>query len=371
MRALLLASIFTVLSSVSGWGQGIDVVSRSQGASEGKGPADMIGATLSAIQVRLLAIKDQYRQLIEFGDARLGATRLDYEKGKMSWPDGKTGGPKFDVKDGCQLRVAISYPMAATPTLAAADQGGCYPYADLSYSFFLSSDPNNPAHDAFEKAVREIVNQESAKLAEQLCKLRLEEVCRTLRAQAGGEWEPGLHNGFLYGVLVVRGRLRNASGKTVADYHVLPIGTRVDRYGSRTLGMYGKAQGKVSIVGLGPCFNVVEFLRTREDDTVKKARGALTETLELSPPRITIEMYRPVLASAEGALERAQEKSFPDIAPVKRNSVAVGETPVIEERDGVLRFVWEMITSSKTGFRVVVERAKDGGISVLEVKLGL
>lgn len=200
----------------------------------------------------------------------------------------------------------------------------------------------------------------------------LEEVCRVLKAQAGGEWEPGLHNSFSPSVEeVVRGRLRDASGKTLATYLVLPIGAGVDPYAQKALGLYGKAHGRVSILGLGPRFTVVEVLRAGDDEAVKQARSALVKTLELSPPRITVDMYRPVLSAAERALERAQAQSLPDIAPARRRSIAGGQTPFIEERDGTLRFVWEVITSSKTGYRVAVEQARDGKVSVLEVKLGL
>jgi len=333
--------------------------------------AELIGTTLSAIQARLLEIKDGHPQLSEFADTRLTDTRLEYEKGEVSWPKGKMGGPRFNVKDGCHLRVSFRYPVETEPTWAAADQGAYYPSSGLSWSFLLFSDPDNPDHDAFEKAARGIVVQECTKLAEQLCRSRLEKVCQALKAQAGGEWEPGAHNGFRYGVLVVRGRLRHASGKTVATYHVLPIGAGVEPYGRTALGMYGKVRAKVSILGLGRRFTVVEFLRAREGEAVKKARAALVETLELSPPRLTVDTYRRVLAAAERALKRAQRKSPPDVSPARRNSIAVGQTAFIEERDGVFRFVWERATSSKTGYRITVEQVRDGKASVLEVKLGL
>ena len=232
--------------------------------------------------------------------------------------------------------------------------------------FIRTAEPTTPAVPIHQAPVVDRSPEAAAVLIH-----RLEKVCQALKAQAGGEWEPGLHNGFRYGVLVVRGRLRDASRKTVANYHVLPIGAGVDRYGRRALGMCGKAHTKVSILGLGPRFIVVEFLRVREDEAVKKARVALVKTLELSPPRITVDMYRRVLVAAERALERAQGKSLPDVAPARRNSIAVGQTPSIEERDGAFRFVWEMITSNKTGFRVTAQREKEGKVSILEVTLGL
>ena len=339
--------------------------------SSAEAAAALIQSSLRAMQARLVGMKGQYPQLSELGHARLEATRLEYKKGEVSWPEGKMGGPRFSVKDGCHLQVTFRYPVETEPTVAAGDQGAYCPYAGLFCSFLLFSDPDNPGHDAFEKDVRDIVMRERAKLAEQLRRPRLDRVCRALKAQAGGEWEPGMHNGFRYGVLVVRGRLRDASGKTVATYHVLPIGAGVDRYGQTALGMYGKVQTKVSLLGIGPRFTVVEFLEARENEAVKKARAALVKTLELSPPRITVDMYRRVLAAAERALERAQGKSLPDVAPARRNSIAVGQTPFIEERDGAFRFVWEMITSSKTGFRVTGQRGKEGEVSILEVTLGL
>jgi hypothetical protein len=371
MRALILAGILMLLSSVGALGEGTDVVSPSERASKGKAPAELIGTTLSAIQAGLLRIKGEYPQLSEFAQARLSDTRLDYEKGQISWPKGKMGGPQFNVKDGCHLRVSFGYPVETEPTIAAMDQGLYCPYAGLSCSLFLFSDLENPHQAAFEKAVRDIVMQERAKLAEQLCRLRLEEVCRTLKARAGGEWEPGLHSGFHYSVLVVRGRLRDASGKTVAQYDALPVGAAVDRYALKALGSYANAQTTVSILGVGPRFTVVELLRAGANEAVRKARGAVVQTLELSPPKITVDMYRSVLTAAERALGKAQAKSFPGASPAIRASIATGQTPFMEERDGGFRFVWEMLTNSKTGYRIAVERAKDGKVSVLEVELGL
>jgi len=370
MREAFFAAIFFFLSSVGLLGQAHDKVSRHTEAAAGTTAQDMIRHTVSTIHARLSEVMDKYPQLSDLADARLSDTGLDYEKGEISWPKGKMSGAKFSVKDGCRLRLVVSYPVEGSITQAAADQGGYDAHAKLSWSFFLSSDWGNPDHDAFEKVVRGIVREEIRMIAAQFGRQRLEQVCRTLREKTGGEWEIGAHNAWLPSVFVIRGRVRDAAGKTTAQYDVLPIRRRDDPYARKALALYAPARTEVSILGLGRFYTVVERLQGRADETVEKTRVALVEALELSPPKITVDMYRPVLAAAKRALDKAQRKARPEIAGADRRTIAVGHAPYIEERDGVLRYVWEWPTSSKTGYRIVVEQAQDGKVSVLETELG-
>ncbi len=102
----------------------------------------------------------------------------------------------------------------------------------------------------------------------------------------------------------------------------------------------------------------------------RQQRAALTEELELSPPRIPLGSYGSVLAAAQRAHAEAHAKAYPDAEPSKRPRIACGQDPAVEERAGGFRFTWDHVSSDHSGYRVVAERAQDGKTSIVEVIFG-
>ena len=119
-----------------------------------------IARTIQVIQRRLVALKAKHSQLSGIANARTTGLSLEYNKGTVSWPQGKGGGPKFSVQDGCRLRVHLAYPVDKGNE-GAMDQGCFYRKAKLSLSFYLFT---TGAGDQIRKAVRQEVKQLAARL---------------------------------------------------------------------------------------------------------------------------------------------------------------------------------------------------------------
>jgi len=146
-----------------------DVTERSQGTESNE---DSLGACISRVHQRLSAIKGRHPQLSAIDSATLSPTSLVYDKGTVSWPEGKMGGPRFTVPSGCHLHVSLAHPIPQERAIGAMDQGRYYPEAQLQVELLFLCAGDDA--DTFRKALRSIVFEETDALAEALQKVEKE-----------------------------------------------------------------------------------------------------------------------------------------------------------------------------------------------------
>jgi len=195
----------------------------------------------------------------------------------------------------------------------------------------------------------------------------LDRLAALLAEKVGGRWAKALHSGLPSTEQILRGRIDARTDIAMVFYNVFPFGADdVDRQ-AWLLAAYARADS-ARIVGVNAQLTVLQLRAEETSLSVQEASRTITQLLGLSPPRIALDTFRPVLAAAARALANAHAREYPEV-PVPDSFIAAGQRPKIEQHPQGTIFTWESRVTSGHGFSTRVQLGESGRITVLDANV--